>query len=106
MSEQEKESPFTPALQAAEEDLFKYMNTHCFLVVSHDGYWGRGSTVEEAAEKCVDEGGRRQNSASVLLIVGDKTPEVNGHGYIIRDAGSHNITVIERVRLGALIRKP
>jgi hypothetical protein len=41
----------------------------------------------------------------VLLILGDETAEISQGGNIIRDAGSQKITVIERVRLGALILK-
>lgn len=100
-----KSSPFSPALQAAQEDLFNYVQHSCFLVISHDGYWARGKSVKEAARNCAKEGARRANPCSVLLLLGDETAEVDRNGYIIRDAGSHNITVIERVRLGALIRK-
>jgi hypothetical protein len=94
---------FTPALKAAEADLFKYLNTSCFLVISHDGYWGRGDAVDKAAQVCVREGASRAKSATVLLILGDQTPEIDKAGYVVRDAGSHNINVIERIRLGALI---
>jgi hypothetical protein len=96
---------FTPALKAAEADLFKYLNTSCFLVISHDGYWGRGDSVEKAARVCVKEGASRARTATVLLILGDQTPEIDKAGYVVRDAGSHNIKVIERIRLGALIPK-
>jgi hypothetical protein len=104
--ESAKEPPtFTPALQAAEDDLRKHLNASCYLVISHNGYWGRGKDVEEAAKNCIKEGASRSHNASVLLIVGDTTAEVNSHGYIIRAAGSHNIRVISRVRLGALLPK-
>ena len=101
-----KEPPtFTPALQAAQDDLHKYLNASCYLVISHDGYWARGKEVVEAAKECVEEGASRSHDASVLLIIGDTAAEVNNHGYIIREAGSHNIKVISRVRLGALLPK-
>ena len=99
----ETKSVFTAALQAAQEDLFKYVQHSCFLVVSHDGCWGRGKNVEEAARICVEQGASRQTAATVLFILGDESAEVSKSGLILRDAGSHNITVIERVRLGALI---
>jgi hypothetical protein len=98
-------SPFTPGLQAVKDDLFKYLQVSCFLVISHDGYWGRGKTVEEAASVCAREGASRTHPASVLLIVGDETAEVNEGGYVVRDAGSYNITVIGRIKLGALLHK-
>ena len=31
--------------------------------------------------------------------------EINDAGYVLRDANSHSITVIDKVRLGALIHK-
>jgi hypothetical protein len=96
---------FTPALQAAQDDLNKFINASCFLVVSHDGYWGRGKEVEEAAKQCIEEGGCRTGNASVFLIIGDTTAEVNSYGYIIREAGSYNITVISHIKLGALLPK-
>jgi hypothetical protein len=99
-----KSSPFTPALQAAQGDVFHYVQHSCFLVISHDGYWARGKSVEETARNCAKEGARKANTCSVLLILGDETAEVNENGYIIRNPGSHNITVIERIRLGALIQ--
>ena len=98
-------SAFTPALQEARDDLRKYVNSSCFLVMSHNGYWGRGDTVEKAAQQCIGHGGTRSSMATVLLILGDKTAEIDRYGSVIRDAGSHNITVLERVRLGALMMK-
>ena len=39
---------FTPAMEAVRGDLLKYLETSCYLVISHDGYWGRGETAETA----------------------------------------------------------
>jgi|ERR1039458_4159854 hypothetical protein len=96
---------FTPALKAAQDDLQKYLEASCYLVISHDGYWGRGDTVDEGDRNCVKQGASRSGSASVLLILGDKTAEINEADYVIRDAGSHSNTVIEKIRLGSLIPK-
>ncbi len=102
-------SVFTPALKRAENDLLKYLESSCYLVVSHDGYWGRAETVEKGARNCLKQGASRKGTASVLLVLGDETAEINEAGYIIRDAGSHSVTVIEQIKLGSLvknIRKP
>jgi hypothetical protein len=93
---------FTPALKAAQDDMREYLEASCYLVISHDGYWGRADTVDEGARNCVKQGASRSGSASVLLVLGDKTAEINEAGYVIRDAGSHSITVIEKIRLGSL----
>jgi hypothetical protein len=98
-------SVFSAALKSVQDDRLNYLATFSFLVVSHDGYWGRGETIEAAAKTCSREGASRNSTASVLLILGDKTPEINQAGYVIRDAGSHSIKIIERIRLGALIGK-
>jgi hypothetical protein len=98
-------SAFTPALEAVRGDLLKYIEASCYLVVSHDGYWGRGDTADKAALTCLNQGASRTALATVLLILGDETAEISQGGNIIRDAGSQKITVIERVRLGALILK-
>ncbi len=95
---------FTPALEAARNDLRKYLEASSFLVLSHDGHWGRGDTVEEAARNCVKAGAHRSGSASVLLVLGDETAEVNEAGYIIHDPGSHSIKVLERIKLSSLIK--
>ncbi len=100
-----QQSVFAPALEAVRGDLLKYLDAFCYLVVSHDWYWGRGDTVEKAARTCLSQGASRKAPATVLLILGDATAEVNQGGNIIRDAGSHRITVIERIRLGALVSK-
>ena len=96
---------FTPALKKVQKDLLKYLEASCYLVISHDWYWARGTSIEEGARNCVKQGAKRSGSASVLLILGDETAEINEAGYVIRDTGSHSITVIERIRLGALISK-
>jgi len=96
---------FTPALEAARNDLLKYLEASCYLVISHDGYWGRGNTIDQGA-RCAKQGASRSGSASVLLILGDEAAEINEAGYVIRDAGSHSITIIQRTRLGSLLRKP
>ena len=95
----------TSALKKAQKDLLKYLEASCYLVISHNGYWARGETIDQGARNCVKQGAKRSGSASVLLILGDETAEINDAGYVIRDAGSHSITVIERIRLGALISK-
>jgi hypothetical protein len=97
---------FTPALKRVERDLFSYLESSCYLVVSHDGYWGRGDSVEDGTRSCLKQGASRKGTASVLLILGDETAEINEAGYIIRDAGSHSITVLARIKLGSLLRKP
>ena len=71
---------FTPALKAAWNELLKYLEDLCYLVISHDGYWGRGDTIDKGARNCVKQGARRCGSASVLLILGDETAEVNEAG--------------------------
>jgi len=97
---------FTPALKKVQKDLLKYLEASCYLVISHDGYWGRGNTIDKGARNCFKQGASRSESASVLLILGDETAEINEAGYVIRDAGSHSITIIDRIRLGSLISKP
>jgi hypothetical protein len=94
---------FTPALKAAQVELRKCLEATCYLVISHDGYWGRGDTVDEGARNCVKQGASRSGSASVLLVLGDKTGEINEAGYVIREARSHSITVIEKIRLGSVV---
>jgi hypothetical protein len=106
MPKKTQQKVFTPALEAARNDLLKYLEASCYLVISHDGYWGRGDTIDQGARNCLKQGAARSGSASVLLILGDETAEINEAGYVIRDAGSHSITVIGRIRLGSLIRKP
>jgi hypothetical protein len=106
MPKKTQQKVFTPGLEAAQNDLRKYLEASCYLVISHDGYWGRGDTIDQGGRNCAKQGASRSGSASVLLVLGDETAEINEAGYVIRDAGSHSITVIDKVRLGALISKP
>jgi hypothetical protein len=106
MPKKTQQKVFTLALKRAQRDLLRYLEASCYLVISHDGYWGRGDTVDQGARNCLKQGASRSGSASVLLILGDETAEINEAGSVIRDAGSHSITVIERIRLGSLLRKP
>ena len=105
MPKKTQQKVFTAALKKVQKDLLKYVEASCYLVVSHDWYWARGESIEEGARNCVKQGASGSGSASVLLILGDETAEINEAGYVIRDAGSHSITVIERIRLGSLISK-
>jgi hypothetical protein len=95
---------YTPASGTARSDLLEYLEASCYLVISHDGHWGRGDTVEKAAQACIKAGAHRSKFASVLLILGDETAELNAAGYIIRDAGSHSIKVLERIKLSSLTK--
>ncbi len=95
---------FTPALEAARGDLLKYLEAFCYLVISHDGHWGRGDTIEEAVGICIKAGAHRSRSASVLLVLGNETAEVNKAGYVIREGGSHSIKLLECIRLSSLIK--
>jgi hypothetical protein len=106
MPKKTQQKVFTPALEAALNDLLKYLEASCYLVISHDGYWGRGNTIDQGARNCLKQGASRSASCSVLLVLGDETAEISEAGYVVRDSGSHSITVIGRTRLGSLIRKP
>ena len=96
---------FTPALEAARDELLKYLEAFCFLVISHDGHWGRSDTIKKAARVCIKAGAQRSTLASVLIVLGDETAEVNGAGYSIRDAGSQSVKLFERIKLSSLTNR-
>lgn len=77
------------------------INKRAFVVMVL-GYWGAGTTVEAAAKKCIDAGASRRDKASLRLILGDDKPEVDGHGYLVREQGSECIYMGMGFKLGDL----
>ena len=83
---------FTPSLEAARDDLFKYIDTNCYIAIG-PGYWARGVSPGHAARMARKEGGISKDKVSIYLVLGDKTAEVNEGARIITEAGAH----VERV---------
>jgi hypothetical protein len=67
------------------------------------GYWGRGTTLQVAAQNCLRSGGRRKDIASAKLVLGDTTPEITSSGMIETDPGATVIPLGGGFKLGALL---
>ena len=73
-----------------------------YLLVCY-GYWSRGETIAGAARQLKKEGARATEKCVLFLIIGDDKPTVNGSGYILRAAGSHNFK-LGPITLGQALR--
>lgn len=80
------------------------VNKRCFIVMTF-GNWGRGKSLPEAAQKCIESGARKTACCYVNLIVGDDTAQVNSNGFICRDAPSENILIGAFAKVSQLLRK-
>lgn len=74
----------------------------CYVVMVL-GYWGRGETIAEAAQQCVKAGAKRNEKASLRLILGDPKPTVSNDGYLSRAPGSEMHYLGMGFRLGNLL---
>jgi len=83
---------------------------HCFIVMTSNGYWGRGQTLMDAALACKKAGARADNYCVASLVVGDDEPEVDGYGFICHGGkekqGSKLISIGLFKRLGSLYFNP
>lgn len=85
---------------------------HVFVVMTL-GYWGKGETVQKAAQNCIQAGSRKTEPALVRLIISptdipdlEQQVSVNGMGEIVYPQDCEVIPVFSpqnsRVKLGSL----
>lgn len=74
------------------------------FIVQTMGYWGRGPTPSDAAQKCKEAGAKLKSWCIVDLFVGDDKPSIVCSGMCFEhDHGAIRIT-IGQFTLGQLIR--
>ena len=88
---------------------------HLFIVMTA-GYWGKGKTLSEAAQHCLEAGSRKNEPALSRLIISstplphlEKDVSVNDLGDILYPSTCEVIPLFSpktnRVKLGSLISK-
>lgn len=88
---------------------------HLFVVVTL-GYWGKGATLSQAAQNCLEAGSRKNEPALARLIISptplpdlEQQVSVNGLGDILYPNTCDVIALFSpknsRVKLGNLISK-
>lgn len=76
--------------------------TYVVLVL---GYWGKGKSLSEAAAKCFEAGGRKQDKAFMYLVQNDPDCCVSDNGSLCYNASANCIRLGGVKSLGALILK-
>lgn len=77
-------------------------SNHSFVLMSDNGYWARGDTLQEARDNIIKEGARKSNRVAVKLVLNDKTPYVDGGGYI-NGASAASIVDIGTFKIGGIL---
>ena len=70
----------------------------CFLVVSKEGYWARGATLLEAAQKCQ---GSKSAETNAFFINGDDEASFDGF-YFHYAQGAERVDIGYGFKLGQL----
>lgn len=100
-------SPLLPAVRQWGEALVSLRMEHAFkqqvFLVMVDGYWGRGTTIKSAAERCLESGGKRTDKALVKLVIGDNAPSITEGGMLSRKPGSEVVAIGYWFKLGQLL---
>ncbi len=108
------------AYEAKDEAEFKrrlrWSEARSVLVIASEGRhgsriggrWGRGKTTAEAAQQCLECGGRCTSFATIHLVLGDDHAEVDEHGSILGEPGADILLIGSVTKLSALLapKKP
>lgn len=78
-------------------------NKKCFLVITNDGHFGNGKTVNEAAANAQKAGARKTSIASISHVYGANTASYDGM-YITYDASNvETLYIGSGFKLGSLL---
>ena len=74
------------------------------VVITNGGHWGRGETILDAAKEAKKAGASRSEKASVVLILNDEKPYVDGMGTVNSASQSASFTIGIVGTIGSILK--